>query len=269
LRDVLNQVLKRKPGHLIEGITLNDSFNARETPDDKLSILDVKATDQAGHQYNVEMQMLPDRYYEKRVLYYGCRFHQQQLLKGEEYADLRPTVSISFLDHVRYSEIEDYHLHFLPLEANHHFAMTHDLEFHFLQLPKFNKTTDELVTGLDIWLYFLKHAEKMDTDSLPVALRNYPLIPQAVEVLKMLGQSEIERYESRRKALMDYSSGLRSATLEGEEKGLQKGEVIGRIFTLEQLLKRPQTSKEFLLALSLDELSQRADGLMNELLPRM
>jgi len=29
--------------------------------------------------------MLADRYYEKRILYYGCKLHQQQLHEGEDY----------------------------------------------------------------------------------------------------------------------------------------------------------------------------------------
>jgi hypothetical protein len=60
-------------------------FNPKETLDDKLSILDIKARDQSGRQFNVEMQMLTYRYYEKRILYYGCKLHQQQLHEGDDY----------------------------------------------------------------------------------------------------------------------------------------------------------------------------------------
>jgi hypothetical protein len=58
------------------------------------------ARDQFGRQFNVEMQMLVDRYFEKRILYYASRLHQQQLHEGDDYLNLQPTISISFLGHV-------------------------------------------------------------------------------------------------------------------------------------------------------------------------
>ena len=30
-----------------------------------------------------------------------------------------------------------------------------------LELPTFTKAADKLKSGLDVWLYFLRHAEKM------------------------------------------------------------------------------------------------------------
>jgi hypothetical protein len=36
------------------------------------------------------MQMLAYRYYDRRILYYGARLHQQQLHEGEDYRELKP-----------------------------------------------------------------------------------------------------------------------------------------------------------------------------------
>jgi len=65
------------------------------------------------------MQMLAYRHYEKRILYYGCRLHQQQLHEGEDYVQLRPTVSISFLDHVLFPEVHEEHLRFRLWDEGH------------------------------------------------------------------------------------------------------------------------------------------------------
>src|SRR5580704_9888395 len=72
LIDVLNKVLDLPPGRQIQDIELLNPFNLQEALDDKLSILDIKARDQSGRQFNVEMQMLGFPYYEKRILYYAC-----------------------------------------------------------------------------------------------------------------------------------------------------------------------------------------------------
>lgn len=66
LINVIDSVLEPAPAHRIIDLELLNSFNPKEALDDKLSILDVKARDQSGRQFNVEMQMLAYRYYNKR-----------------------------------------------------------------------------------------------------------------------------------------------------------------------------------------------------------
>jgi predicted transposase/invertase (TIGR01784 family) len=185
-------VLGPPPGRQILDIELLDPFNPKESPDDKLSVLDVKARDQAGRQFNVEMQMLPFPHYEKRILYYLCKLHQQQLHEGQDYFGLQPSISISFLDHVWFPQVPADHLHFRLWEPSCHLALTEDFEFHVFELPKFTKSAQELQGGLEIWLYFLRHAEMMDTEALPEALRG-PLVARAFEELAMVNQTELER----------------------------------------------------------------------------
>ena len=75
----------------------------------------------------------------------------------------------------------------------------------------------------------------------------------------MLSQTDLERerYEARRKWQLDYNSGMKVARMEG----LESGEQIGRIHTCERLLQRPETPTGQLAALSLEELTRRADEL--------
>ena len=285
LTDLIEKVLGQPQGYHLE-IELLNPFNPKEALDDKLSILDVKARDETGRQFNVEMQMLTYPYYEKRILYYAAKMHQQQLHQGQDYLELRPTLSISFLDHVMFREISDYHLRFRLLEESHHFALTDDLEFHILELPKFRRSVAELTNGLDVWLYFLRYAEKMDTEALPTALQQ-PLVERALEELKMLNQTDLERerYESRRKAQLDYNTGMKVARMEGEQAGIAKGEQIGIakgeqigiakgeqvgiakgerigiIHFCERRLNLPLSPSEQLAGLSLDELNRLADEL--------
>ena len=300
LINLLTHVLNPASGHEIRDVELLNPFNSKEALDDKLSILDIKARDQAGRQFNVEMQMLAFRYYEKRILYYWAKLHQQQFHQGQDYLELKPTLSISFLDHVLFPDVPNAHLRFRLLETEHRFSFTDDLEFHLLELPKFRKSTEKLSSGLDLWLYFLRHAERMDTEALPrapqqrvsqaldelrtseheatvhtgaflAALKQHPqeqpLVLRALEELQMLAQSDVERerYEARRKAQLDYNTGLKVARMEGREEGRAEGE-IGRIHLCEQLLKRPLTPTEQLTSRSLEELIELADDLQAQIL---
>jgi predicted transposase/invertase (TIGR01784 family) len=259
LIDVLNSILEPRPGHLIQDLELLNPFNPKEALDDKLSILDIKARDQSGRQFNVEMQMLAFRHYEKRILYYWSRLYQQQLHEGQDYLELKPTLSVSFLDHVFLPQAPDYHLRFQLLERARHFPFTADLEFHVLELPKFKKTTAELTSSLDAWLYFLRNAERIDPEALPAAL-DRPVVRRAFEELKMLSQTdqERERYEARRKWQLDYNTGMKVARMEGREEGEQ----IGRIHAYERLLRRPETPADQLVTLSVEELTRQADELL-------
>src|SRR6516225_5704303 len=132
LIDLIDSVLNPAPAHRLRDVDLQNPFNPKEALDDKLSILDIKARDQSGRQFNVEMQMLAFRYYEKRILYYWAKLHQQQLHEGQDYLELKPTLSVSFLDHVLFPLAPGYHHRFRLLETAQHFPFTADLEFHVL-----------------------------------------------------------------------------------------------------------------------------------------
>jgi hypothetical protein len=130
-----------------------------------------------------------------------------------------------------------------------------------LQLPQLTKPMEEVSAVLEIWLYFLRYADKMDTEALPAAFQR-PMILRAFEELKMLTQTDLERerYEARRKALLDHNTLMKAARLEGER--------IGIIHLCERMLKRPETPAETLAALSIDELTRLAEDLQREVLNR-
>jgi predicted transposase/invertase (TIGR01784 family) len=268
LADLLESVLNPPPGHRLRELELLNPFNPKEALDDKLSILDIKARDETGRQFNIEMQMQPSRYYAQRIVYYACKLHQQQLHEADDYVVLRPTISISFLNYVWFPQPAEPHLRFRLYEPAHGFALADDLEFHVLQLPKFTKPAEALAGNLDNWLYFLRHAEMMDMDAVPAPLQAQPLVLRALEELQMLARSDLERerYEARRKAQLDQNTMMKVAHMEGREEGQEEGMKIGIIHLCEQLLRQPETPREVLAALPLEELTRRANELQQQVL---
>jgi predicted transposase/invertase (TIGR01784 family) len=227
--------------------------------DDKLSILDIKARDQLGRQYNVEMQMEANWIYPQRALYYWAVLHGQQLHGKMDYPDLKPTISISIVDCVLFPQVPDYHLDFRFRSSRHpELIFCSQQSMHLLELPKFRRPAAELADPLDIWCYFLVHGADLDTDNLPAALRTPP-VQWAMEVLHMLTQSEIERerYQARLKFQRDQSSNLKVAR--------EEGAVLGRIQLCQELLNLPITPHEELLALSLAELRAKVEALEKQL----
>ena len=60
--------------------------------------MDIKAVDQKGQHYNIELQVQPEEFYIPRSLYYVSGLYVKQLNKGEGYDCLRLTIGISILD---------------------------------------------------------------------------------------------------------------------------------------------------------------------------
>ena len=93
---LLNAVLTRTILRTIAEVDIVNPFNEKEALDDKLSIVDIKARDELGDWYSIEMQMIAVRAYQDRVLYSWAKIFGDQLAEGEPYWNLRPKISISF-----------------------------------------------------------------------------------------------------------------------------------------------------------------------------
>ncbi|MCY2985678.1 MAG: hypothetical protein NTY15_18795 [Planctomycetota bacterium] len=76
---------------------------------------------------------------------------------------------------------------------------------------------------------------------------------------------EKEMYDSREKAILDYESNLIHAREEGEGIGVERGQLIGRIQLLQELLGGTVLSTEELTAFSLEQLSSTMKNLQTKL----
>ena len=61
----------------VSDITLLNPYNPKNFRQDKLSILDVKATNQDGKRFNIEIQISDEADYDKRALYYWAKLYTE------------------------------------------------------------------------------------------------------------------------------------------------------------------------------------------------
>jgi predicted transposase/invertase (TIGR01784 family) len=96
-----------------------------------------------------------------------------------------------------------------------------DRSIQIIELPKFLVRANRSRDPLERWCYFLRNAENLEADTLPPSLKAPP-IEKAVEVLRVMTQSEIERerYEARQKWIRDQKSFINSAREEGRMEEL-------------------------------------------------
>ncbi len=253
LCSLLNAVLRRPVGERIESVVILNPFLPLEAFDDKLSVLDIKARDESGRMFNIEMQIRLHHALRERVLFYWAKLYTEQLTEGDDYAELRPTISVLVVDDILFPELAGPHHRFRLCEESRGILFSDQIELHVLELPKFDKPLPDLTDDLDKWLFFLRHAATLDINHWPVELANSPW-QRAGKELTMLAQTEIERekYEARRKGQLDYTTDMRAERRIGRAEG--RAEATIRL--LQRILKQPVTTDEALAAMTAVELAE-------------
>jgi predicted transposase/invertase (TIGR01784 family) len=160
LTSFLNAVLKLEGNKKIVSVTILNPYQVPIVLGAKSTILDLKAVDAQGNEYIVEMQLTDKIGFAKRVVYYSAKSYSAQLSVGEDYYALKPTIFIGILN-FEFLETTNYLSRHLILDAETYEHKLKDLDFNFIELPKFNKTEQELDTLIDKWVYFIKNAETL------------------------------------------------------------------------------------------------------------
>jgi predicted transposase/invertase (TIGR01784 family) len=162
----LNAILAFEGEQKIVDVTILNPYQLPKLKGGKVSIIDIKATDQAGRTYIVEMQVGELEGFAKRVLYYFAKSYSDQIKRGEFYRKLKPVIFIGILDFV-FTENPNYISRNQVRDVETNERTLSDIEFNFIELPKFNKTEKDLQNltenrSADQWLYFIKNAENLD-----------------------------------------------------------------------------------------------------------
>jgi predicted transposase/invertase (TIGR01784 family) len=223
-KDILIHFLNDMLGFSKEKKIKKISFlKAAQDPDiasKKQSIVDVLCTDEKGIQYIVEMQVANTRGFEKRAQYYAAKAYASQMNSGDPYHQLKEIIFLAITDFVMFPEKKDYKSDHVILDKN---SLSHDLKdfyFCFLELPKFNKTIDELQTIVEKWAYFFKYATHTKESDVDKITGSDEVIRQAYEVLNRFSWSseDFHVYEQEKKRELDGKAILLHAEMKGEAK---------------------------------------------------
>ncbi|NQZ09492.1 MAG: Rpn family recombination-promoting nuclease/putative transposase [Algicola sp.] len=186
------------PAIPIVSVTIINPYNERTFTDDKLSIVDIKAIDESGIKYQVEVQMATPHSLPKRMLYTWSDIYQTQIKKGTNYSQLQPVISIWLLTHSFFNDTKPHH-HFQVWDKDNDLLLTDNCSIHVFELAKW-KRPDTLQAN-DFWLYFFK--EGKNWKELPESLLNVPQLRLAMKTLEQFSEREAEyhRYQSRQDAI--------------------------------------------------------------------
>jgi predicted transposase/invertase (TIGR01784 family) len=157
----LNAVLDFHDDQRIKQVSILNPYQLPKLKGGKVTIIDVKATDQLGRTYIVEMQVGDLDGFEKRVLFYSSKSYSDQIKRADFYRKLRPVIFIGILD-FEHTENKNYISRSQIRDIETGEQSIKDMEFTFVELPKFNKELHELKTLTEKWVYFIKNAESLE-----------------------------------------------------------------------------------------------------------
>ncbi|WP_027003513.1 Rpn family recombination-promoting nuclease/putative transposase, partial [Hugenholtzia roseola] len=103
LLSLINAILPAE--QQVATITLKNPYNVSDYAEGKLTILDIKAEDERGNLYDIEMQLKGSNFYGKRTLYYWAKMfgsqmdyltqEEQERKKRKTYSELHKCIVIS------------------------------------------------------------------------------------------------------------------------------------------------------------------------------
>ncbi len=241
---LLNGVLDCRP-HLTD-LTIKNPYSLPTYLKSKTSILDVKAQDEHGVWYDIEMQIGEHGFYGKRALYYLAKMYVDQLKEGVSYEVLQTTIGIHLLD-FDYFPDERYYRRFIWKDADTNEAIEHlsYQQLYFIEMRKFRKEWEELSSLLDRWIAFMNRSADLENQQVPPALATEPAIVKAFTQLDRMYFEEQEReiYEAELKARRDDIEEMRTAREKGRLEGRAEGREEGRADVL-RLLEEGMSAEE-------------------------
>ena len=251
LMSLINSIL---PAHQqIVKLTLKNPYNVSDYAEGKLSILDIKAEDEKGIKYDIEMQIRGDAFYGRRILYYWAKMFGTQLdyvdkedqKEGNSefsYSELKKCIVISLMD-FNFFKDERYQRFFMlkDAETNETTKYLDYLDLYFIELKKFKGDLKVIQTTLERWITFLNRANYYKDDNLPDKLAEVKEIKKASKTLTTMYFTEKERmfYEGQQKLYLDNQSilksekekalklGIKQGIEEGIKEGIKEGKKVG------------------------------------------
>jgi predicted transposase/invertase (TIGR01784 family) len=268
LISLLNAILTLdKP---IVDVTIQNPFNYRDFAEDKLTILDIKATDSNGRIFDVEMQLSVHQGLVKRIVYYGCETYVDQMRQGDDYTVLNPVFAICIVDGVLWRENPKVHHRFLFTDRDSKRTLKDTVEIHTLELGWYTLVESDLAaaTMADRWLYWLIHAHEYSAERLGELFPEAGFQVAIQSLVEIFEKTEDKAmYDAREKAIRDYQWAINSSKLEGEAIGELRGK-IELVHTLQSILRVNQTPVEELSKQSLDDLQKLTVSLQAQILNR-
>ena len=230
----LMTVLLGEKVHIVE---LLESEGNQEAADDKFNRVDLKAKNDRGEIFIVEVQLTRELYYLERILYGTAKAITEHIRLGNTFKEIKKVYSISIV-YFDLGKGSDYLYHGTSTFVGVHTKDTLQInvkedgairmktpeevfpEYYIMRVNQFN---DVATTPLEEWMDYLKNGRIKDDTTAPG-------LAEAKDKLQymMLNKAERQAYDEHQTAMMIQNDVLSTAREEGLAEGRAKGIAEGR-----------------------------------------
>lgn len=222
----LNSLLHGR--EVIKDVTYLNAEHLGTQEYDRKAVFDVYCENEQGEKFLVEMQKGEQQFFKDRSVFYSTFPIREQAKRGNWDYELKAVYTVGILNFVFDDKDDEYFHHEVKLMDIYTKEVFYDkLTFVYLEMPKFNKREDELVTMFDKWLFVLRNLASLLERPAALQERVFTRLFEAAEIAKF-SKRELCEYEDSLKNFRDMYSVITTAEMKGEARGRAEGELAER-----------------------------------------
>ena len=192
---------------------------------ERRAVFDVYCEGENGEKFIVEMQKASQDFFRDRSVFYSAFPIIEQGKRGNEWDfQLHNVYTVGILNFVFPGDEYDkdcfhHEVKLMDVEDKHVFY--DKLTYVYLEMPKFNKTEDQLVSMYDKWLFALKNLAKLMERPAALQERVFTRLFEQAEIARFT-PDESRIYEESLKHYRDLHNVVSSAERRGKEEGREE-----------------------------------------------
>ena len=226
----INSLLHGK--EVVKDLTYLNTEHLGTGESDRKAVFDVYCENENGEKILVEMQRGEQQFFKDRTLFYTTfPIREQQVIKDWDY-QLKAIYVIGILN-FKFDKVHDnyYHHEVQLLDVETKEVFYDKLTFIYLEMPKFNKSEDELNGMFEKWLFVLRNLSRLMERPKALQERIFTRLFEAAEIAKFT-KVEYDAYEESLKVYRDWQNTIATekkiSWKEGHEEGIEEGIEKGR-----------------------------------------
>ncbi|MCE7060710.1 Rpn family recombination-promoting nuclease/putative transposase [Dyadobacter sp. CY343] len=193
LIDFLNQLFAGEK--YIVDLTYDKTEQSGPLSADRKVVFDLLCTGADGEQFIIEMQRIRQEFFKDRCLYYVSSLIRDQIpvtVQKWNYR-LKPVYLIGIMDFCFDDKADRHFISRVMLRNEKGEAFYDKLGFIYVEIPRFTKGEEELVSELDNWLFLLKHMNNID--KLPLFLRR-PIFKKLFDIAEVSNLNKQDKWHT-------------------------------------------------------------------------
>ncbi len=249
----------------VKDVTYLNSEQLGDRIDARRAVFDVYCENDKGEKFIVEMQNVYQEFFKDRTIYYSTFPIREQAQRGGDWDfHLNSVYTIGLLNFNFAEGLNDakrWHHEVKLMEVDTKEVFYDKLTYVYVEIPKFNKTEDELTTMYDKWMFVLKNLSQLMNRPASLQERVFTRLFEQAEISKF-DPAELKLYEDSVNAYRDIVNAIKTAEkkkfAEGRAEGIAEGRAEGIAEVARNMLKNGMDTETIsaITGLSNEEIEQ-------------